>query len=92
MTTGDRLPMVTVRYWAAARAAAGLAEERLAGATLADVLTAAQIAHAESTEFPAVLKVCAFLVGDAPVGTREHRDVALSDDDVVEVLPPFAGG
>ncbi len=84
--------MVTVRYWAAARAAAGVAEERLPGATLAEVLAAARTAHASQPRFADVVGVCSFLVGDVPVGARDPAAVALHADDVVEVLPPFAGG
>jgi sulfur-carrier protein len=85
-------PEVTIRYWAAARAAAGTAEERLPGFTLADVLAAARDARPDSDRLGQVLAVCAFLVGDVPVGTRDPRDVPLTTGDVVEVLPPFAGG
>lgn len=85
-------PLVTVRYWAAARAAAGLAEEQLPGATLAEVLAAARTAHASRPRFTHVVGVCSFLVGDEPVGRRDPATVALADGDVVDVLPPFAGG
>jgi hypothetical protein len=36
--------------------------------------------------------VCSFVVGEQPVGLRPHGEVRLADGDVVEVLPPFAGG
>jgi molybdopterin converting factor small subunit len=83
---------VTVRYWAAARAAAGTAEEQLRGSTLAEVLAAARAARPSSERFGAVLAVCSFLVGDMPVGRRNPADVPIAPGDVVEVLPPFAGG
>lgn len=83
---------VTVRYWAAARAAAGVAEEVHAGvATLADLLDACRDAH-PGGELARVLSACSFLVDEHPVGTRDHAAVALADGAVVEVLPPFAGG
>jgi sulfur-carrier protein len=85
-------PEVTVRYWAAARAAAGVAEEKIAAATLAEALTQLHAAHSGGERFARVLGVCSFLVGDQPVGTRDAASVALSAGDVVEVLPPFAGG
>lgn len=85
-------PEVTIRYWAAARAAAGAAEEQVHGSTLAEVLAAARETRAESDRFSKVLTVCSFLVGDTPVGTRDPADVPLAAGDVVEVLPPFAGG
>jgi molybdopterin converting factor small subunit len=94
-TTPDEaasLPVVTVRYWAAARAAAGVSEERLSGATLAAVLDEARKAHSSQPRFGSVLTACSFLVGDVPVGSRDPSTVAVQDGDVVEALPPFAGG
>lgn len=85
-------PVVTVRYWAAARAAAGVAEERLSGATLAEVLTESLTTHSAEPRFERVLSVCSFLIGEQPLGSREPADVRLQQGDVVEVLPPFAGG
>lgn len=82
---------VTVRYWAAARQAAGCAEERLAGATVADVLAAARERH-DDPGFAKLLGVCSLLLGDRPLGLAEPSQVAVGDGDVLEVLPPFAGG
>lgn len=82
--------MLTVRYWAAAKAAAGVAEEPVVGRTLADVLDAARARH--DARFTAVLARCAFLVDGAPVGTRPHDDVLVVDGGLVDCLPPFAGG
>lgn len=80
----------TIRYWAAAKAAAGVAEERYAAATLAEALAAARAAR--DARFAAVLDRCAFVVDGAPVGARPHASVTLQDGGTVEVLPPFAGG
>jgi molybdopterin converting factor small subunit len=82
----------TVRYWAAAKAAAGTAEEPYAAETLAEALAAARSAHAAQPEFARVLRRSSFLVDGAPVGTRDHTDVPLAQGGTVEVLPPFAGG
>ena len=90
--TGRRPVAGTIRYWAAAKAAAGTAEEPYRGATLAEALTAAREQHAAQPEFARVLLRCSFLVDGAPVGTRDHNTVALADGGTVEVLPPFAGG
>jgi sulfur-carrier protein len=79
-----------IRYWAAARAAAGVAEEPYEAATLADALTDA--AAGRDADFARVLERSSFLVDGAPVGTREHAAVELPENGVVEVLPPFAGG
>lgn len=81
---------VTVRYWAAAKAAAGVAEEAYDAATLADALGAVRERH--PGELTRVLLRCSFLVDGAPVGTRAHETVRLADGGTVEVLPPFAGG
>lgn len=80
--------MITVRYFAAARAAAGRSEEQLpAGATLADLTTTLVDRH--GPHLAKVLAVSSFLVD----GTAcRDADRALPDAAVVDVLPPFAGG
>ncbi len=79
-----------IRYWAAAKAAAGVAEEACSGTVLADVLEAAAARHGE--ELRQVMKRSSFLVDGSPVGLRDPRSVELAEGVVVEVLPPFAGG
>ena len=86
---------VTVRYWAAARAAAGGDAEPVPveeGATLADVLDEVRSRHGARSRLAEVLAVCSVLVGDRPVGSRAPEDVRLAAGDTVELLPPFAGG
>jgi molybdopterin converting factor small subunit len=86
---------VTVRYWAAARAAAGVDAEPVPveeGATLADVLAEVRSRHGARSRLTEVLAVCSVLVGDRPVGSRAPEDVRLAAGDTVELLPPFAGG
>ncbi|GGO87297.1 MoaD/ThiS family protein [Wenjunlia tyrosinilytica] len=85
-------PGGTIRYWAAAKAAAGTAEEPYRARTLADALAAARKRHGDRPEFARVLSRCSFLVDGDPVGTREHGSVELAEGGTVEVLPPFAGG
>jgi molybdopterin converting factor small subunit len=80
----------TIRYWAAAKDAAGVAQERYDGATLAEVLAAAAATHGD--QLRNVLTRCSFLIDDAPVGGRDHGTVRLADGSTIEVLPPFAGG
>lgn len=76
----------TIRYWAAARAAAGTSEEPYDGETLGAVLD--QVAAAHGPGLARVLSVASFLVD----GVRTGRDAVLPDAATVEVLPPFAGG
>lgn len=81
---------VTVRYWAAARTAAGRDSDEASAGTLAQVLGEVSERHGE--RFSRVVKICSVLVGDQPVGTRDHSSVVVAAGDVVELLPPFAGG
>ena len=86
---------VTVRYWAAARAAAGVDSDELpvdGGTTLADVIAEVRRLHADRPRLSDVLGVCSVLVGDRPVGGREPSDVRVPPGETVELLPPFAGG
>jgi sulfur-carrier protein len=86
------MPEVTLRYWASARAAAGVREEVVDAATLAEALAQARAARPESVRFATVLSVCSAIVDGTPVGRRDHAAVPLGDGSVVELLPPFAGG
>jgi len=80
----------TLRYWAAARAAAGMSEQELPGGTLAELLAAARAGH--DARLGGVLDRCSFLVDGDPVGARPHESVPLRPSSVVDALPPFAGG
>lgn len=80
--------MLTVRYFAGARAAAGVAQDEVpAGCTL-DQLTATLVAR-RGERLGRVLGAASFLVDG--VAWRE-RDRPLPDAATVDVLPPFAGG
>lgn len=84
---------VLVRYWAGARAAAGLAEEPFpAPTTLADLLDEVVSRHLDRPRLKDVVSVCSVLVGDRPVSTSDPATVVLRPGDTVELLPPFAGG
>lgn len=83
---------VTARYWAAARAAAGIESEQVAAGTLADLLAEIDRRHGDLDRFADVIEMCSILVGETPVGARDPADVLLHDGDSVEFLPPFAGG
>jgi molybdopterin synthase sulfur carrier subunit len=98
------MAIVTMRYWAAAKDAAGVAEETITADTLAAALAAARdrghddrsaaggAALPGGSRLAAVLARSSFLVDGHPVGTRAAEAVALADGAVIEVLPPFAGG
>jgi sulfur-carrier protein len=85
---------VTLRYWAAAKEAAGTAEETVAAGTLAEVLAVARgnTGDREDSRLRAVLARSSFLIDGVPVGRRAPEAVVLTDAAVIEVLPPFAGG
>ena len=82
------MAVVTMRYWAAAKEAAGVAEEKVA----ADTLAAALAAIGPSARLSAVLARSSFLIDGQPVGRRAAEGVTLADGAIIEVLPPFAGG
>jgi sulfur-carrier protein len=84
-----------VRYWAAARAAAGVDTDTVDvgdGTTLAAVLRQVMRLRADRPKLPDVIGVCSVLVGDRPVGSADPDDVPVRPGDTVELLPPFAGG
>jgi molybdopterin synthase sulfur carrier subunit len=87
--------LVTLRYWASARAAAGVDSDELdvTGLTpLSDLLARARSLHADSVRFSDVLRTCAVMVGDRPVRTEDPTTVQVPPGATVEFLPPFAGG
>jgi molybdopterin converting factor small subunit len=83
---------VTIRYWAAARDAAGVSEEEVAADTLAAAFETAVAARAPDTRLREVLARSSFLVDGTPARRADHPGIRLTDGAVVEVLPPFAGG
>ncbi len=83
---------VRVRYWAAARAAAGRESDDVPGQTLSEVLAAVRDLHADNARLLRVIDVCSVLVGERPVGTQDPAAVRIGPGDSVELLPPFAGG
>ena len=77
---------VTVRYWAGARAAAGVEHETVTGVHTVGELVGRLVASRPALE--RVLPVCSVLVG----GRASSGDDPVPAGAVVEVLPPFAGG
>jgi len=82
---------VTVRYWAALRAAAGTSSDEVPAGTLADVLAAVAARHTDGPRFSHVLGICSVLVDERPV-TDDPAGVTVGAGSVVDLLPPFAGG
>lgn len=84
------MPVVTVRYFAGARAAAGTHSEDVeldAGATIADALDVVAGRHGEALS--RVLARCSFLLDSVAV---RDRQAPIANGAELDILPPFAGG
>lgn len=80
---------VTVRFFAAAQAAAGTESESLrmpAGATVADLVSEL---CCRSDELARVLQRCSYLCDGIAV---RNKAAELRSGQILDVLPPFAGG
>jgi molybdopterin converting factor small subunit len=78
----------TIRYWAAAKDAAGVAEEPFEAGNLAELVKKVT----RNQDMARVLGRSSFLIDGHPAGLRDPHTVDLPDGATVEVLPPFAGG
>ena len=81
---------VRVRYFAGAKAAAGVAEESVevaAGSTAAEVIDLLRSRHGENLS--RVLTACSFLVDGVALRAPDQRFISPVE---LDVLPPFAGG
>jgi molybdopterin converting factor small subunit len=77
---------VTVRFYAAARKAAGVNELKLDAATAMQILDKAVEAHPNLAQ---VLPQCSFLLNEVAL---HDLSMQVLDDATLDVLPPFAGG
>lgn len=77
---------VTVRFFAAARAAAGVNEITLDSSSAMHILDQAVALHPKLGQ---VLPQCSYLLDE--VSLRD-LSVAVKDGSTLDVLPPFAGG
>ncbi|WP_433054029.1 MoaD/ThiS family protein [Dactylosporangium sp. CS-033363] len=78
--------LLLVRYFAGARAAAGVPEEKVEATNLADLVATVT---ADRPRLAGVVTACSFLVD----GTAwRDPEAALPATATVDVLPPFAGG
>jgi molybdopterin converting factor small subunit len=84
------MEMVTLYYWAGARAAAGMESESTSATTVAEAVRAVVAARADPA-FSRVVKVCSLLV-DGVAAHPDDLDRVLTGPVRVDVLPPFAGG
>ena len=82
------MSVLTVRYFAGARAAAGgIRTEQIAAASIDELTQALTERHGE--RLAVVLKAASYLVD----GLASHdRQAGLPQGATIDVLPPFAGG
>ena len=69
---------VTIRYWAAAKEAAGLAEESVEAITLSDLLNTVVASRKPDGRLAAVLARSSFLVNADPVGHTDRKSTRLN--------------
>lgn len=91
--------MLLIRYFGAAQAAAGVDEEKVVlpeGRTLADVLDMLIREHPQpaagtsgAPALEAVIARSSFLRNEIAC---KDRSAVLEDQDIIDILPPFAGG
>lgn len=78
--------MALVRFFAAAKAATKTSEIQVSGNDVGEVLANAT---QKFPELSSVLTKCSILLNEVSCFDLK---AAVSDDDLVDVLPPFAGG
>lgn len=79
------MPEVTIRYFAAARSAAGRSTATAEATSIRDLVTTVS---ADRPELARVLSICTFLLN----GERADPTTLLFAGAQVDALPPFAGG
>jgi sulfur-carrier protein len=80
---------VTVRYFAAARAAAGVDGEELTVPTGTTIAGLARRLAARNAELAHVVPRCSYLCDSTAV---RNKHLALRPGQTIDLLPPFAGG
>lgn len=85
-----------IRYFAAARAAAGTREETRAVDADTSLATLLKDLAGANDALAGVIPACSYLLNGTAVAPRVAADhslaPAVSDSDTLDVLPPFAGG
>jgi molybdopterin converting factor small subunit len=79
------MPEVTIRYFAAARSAAGEPSATADAGSIGDLVSTVST---DRPELARVLSICTFLLD----GERADRGTKLTSGALVDALPPFAGG
>ncbi|PZE83319.1 MoaD/ThiS family protein [Curtobacterium sp. MCBD17_032] len=79
--------MTTLRFFAAARAAVGLDDTTVTADSLDEALR--QVSAADPERWAALQERCSYLVDGV---TTRDRTTSLHGVDLVDVMPPFAGG
>ncbi len=90
--TDSRELRVTVRYFAAARAAAGIESETV---TVHPGVTLAEVVHGlaqRNSHLSTVLTRCSYLCDGVAVGAQAAAIRPVEYGQTIDVLPPFAGG
>lgn len=82
-----QLDTVTVSYFAAARAAAGVRTETVPAGTLREILEG--VGARRGAALTRVLGACSYLVDGV---SRTNHDAPVDPGASIDVLPPFAGG
>lgn len=78
--------MVTLHFYAAARAATGVGEDQFSPASLGEIISAATIKY---PKLAAILPGCSYLINGSASSQLQSE---ITGGDVVDVLPRFAGG
>ena len=85
---------LTVTFWAAARAAAGVITETFpipVPSTVAALVETIVQRHDQSPKLARVIAVSTVLVNDSPRARQAWHQAEVAAGDHLEVLPPFAG-
>ncbi|MBO9521832.1 MAG: MoaD/ThiS family protein [Nocardioidaceae bacterium] len=83
---------VALRFWASARAAAGLAETHVTVEGPVTLAFLVETAGAGNDRLARILGTCSVLLADQPVASQDPASVLVAPGQTVEFLPPFAGG
>ncbi len=80
---------ITLRFFAAARSVAGTSQTEIIVTEALSIQDALERTRTSAADYDAVMGRCSFLVNAVSETDRLRR---LSPGDVLDVLPPFAGG